>query len=204
LRDVATVPLVSEMPDEWVPADVTERPRRGFVTAGRPTANKGLEIAVSAWLGLPEDVRAVEPLTLLLSDGQGHPPDQLERWREEGVQVRRGRYSFREARDVVAGARCMVLPYRNASQSGAQLWGLQLGCVPLVSDVGALAEYQPVAVPPVPSLAEAAWTARMYAELGDGGSRAAEMRQHYDEVCGAAAVESAWAAVLGRRRGPRS
>lgn len=197
--EIDAVPLVSEMPDEWVPADVTSRPRRGFVSAGRSTPNKGLDIAVAAWCGLAEEVRAVEPLTLLISEGEAHQADQLERWRRAGVRVLRGRYAFRDAQDVVAGARCMVLPYRNASQSGAQLWGLQLGCVPLVSDVGALPEYQPAGIPPIPSLDDTAWTARMHAELdGHGASRAARMRRHYHEVCGPAAVESAWAAVLDR------
>jgi len=195
VRRVHVVPLMSELPDEWVPRG--EGPagtvsRRGFCGVGRLTHNKGFDIAVDAWLGLPAAVRDREPLTLLVSEGNGYPPATVGSWERAGVVVRRGRFAFRDVLPDLVRSRCVVLPYRNASQSGVQMLALQLGVLPLVSGVGGLPEYQPRGAPVLRSLDPGAWTNRLSALVGAGGTDSGPwLREHYERIAGGPQVLAA-------------
>jgi len=175
---VDVVPLISEMPDEWVPR--SGEPRHGFAVVGRISHSKGIDIAVNAWQGLDVTVRDREPLRLMLSEGEDHS-SSVAQWEREGVSVRMGRFSFKDMVSEIGRSRVMLLPYRSAMQSGQQILAMQLGVVPIVSNVGGLPEYQPEFLPPVTSLEADLWTHRMLAELGtdDPKARSERVHDHY-------------------------
>ena len=177
-RQVDVVPLISELPEEWVP-DFKES-RHGFAVVGRISRNKGIDLAVDAWQELDEDVKAREPLRLILSEGKDQSTD-IDRWRRNGVSVHIGRFSFREIVNEISRSRVMLLPYRSAMQSGQQLLAMQLGLVTIVSDMGGLPEYQPDFLPAVTSLDRSQWKQRMLIEIGidDSSARSNKVREDY-------------------------
>jgi glycosyltransferase involved in cell wall biosynthesis len=175
---VDVVPLISEMPEEWVPTSVDSR--RGFAVVGRISHNKGIDIAVDAWQGLDEEVRGREPLRLMLSEGEDQSAS-IDRWRRNGVSVHTGRFSFKEMVSEISRSRVMLLPYRSGMQSGSQVLAMQLGLVPIVSNVGGLPEYQPEFLPALTYLEVEQWTQQMLIELeiDDPAARSERVHDYY-------------------------
>jgi glycosyltransferase involved in cell wall biosynthesis len=68
----------------------------------------------------------------------------------DAVRVTMGRYSDADLADRLSRTRGVVLPYREASQSGVQVVAMQLGVPTIVTAVGALPEFQPKSLPVVP------------------------------------------------------
>jgi glycosyltransferase involved in cell wall biosynthesis len=144
-KPVAVLPLVSEMPSEYVADRV--RDRRGYLLIGRASRYKGFDVALEAWRGLPREVREANPLRAFISDGDPAVLAQLRR--EPHVDLRSGSFRFRDLTRHLASARAVLLPYRSVSQSGVQLLALQNGVVPLISDLPGLREFQPPMLPVV-------------------------------------------------------
>lgn len=200
---VKAIPLISEMPDEWVPEPVSVR--RGFVVVGRRSYNKGIDIAADAWLALDEQTRAREPLSLILSEGSDYTGETCQGWSQNGINVRLGNFNFSGIVNCIAKHRIMLLPYRSASQSGAQALAMQLGLLPLVSNVGALPECQPPFTPALSNLDAADWALRMAAEVQHSFEPSASLRirAHYNNrLGGTCLVRSALQDLIQNDVGP--
>jgi glycosyltransferase involved in cell wall biosynthesis len=137
------VPLASEMPESLAPAPVKAEHRRDFVVLGRGGGYKGVDFALEVWeryTRLPS--YRGDRLVLLGGASRTSPL--------ESVTVEPGRYSWERAAEVVSRAKATLCLYRTASQSGVQVLSFQCGTVPVVTEVGALGEYQDGLLPPAP------------------------------------------------------
>ena len=194
-RPVTAVPLLSEVPEEWVRLSPT---KRGFLMLGRLSVYKGFDLGLRAWQGLSDSERAAHPLRCVVSEGD---PALLERLRASGASLTVGRFSFREVTEQVSSASALLLPYAAASQSGVQLMSLQHATAPLVSDLPGLAEYQVPGQPPVAEATPEAWTRRLREHLAqDAGLLGSRARQHYLDTVQPARVLAALEQALAAPR----
>ncbi|BDB44722.1 hypothetical protein Mkiyose1665_42240 [Mycobacterium kiyosense] len=148
-RDVAgmpvrVVPLTSDLDPRLVPEPVGAERRRDFVMIGRLNPYKNIDVVLSAWQ------RHV--------DGSGWRGDNLVLIGDGSIDARRlprhtewrsGSYRYADVLPTLSAAKGSLAHYRRASQSGVQVLSMQLGVMPIVSDLGALPEYQPADCPPV-------------------------------------------------------
>ena len=142
-RDIAVIPLPSEMPDDKVPPFVQADLRRDFFCIGRIRPYKNLAVVARAWQQ-HVDSPAYRGDTLNLI-GSGEVDFDLPvhaNWFD-------GSFSFTEVAPRLAAGKGSIAVYRNGSQSGAQLFSMQVGCAPIVSTAGGLHEYQLPEIPPV-------------------------------------------------------
>lgn len=140
---VMVIPLPSEMPDDDVPALVPAGGRRDFFCVGRVRPYKNLPTIADAWAIYVESDTYRGDTLRILGDGEldtALPP------RAEWV---RGTFRFADVAGQLAAGKGSIALYRSGSQSGAQVLSLQVGCAPIVSTAGGLAEYQPAELPPL-------------------------------------------------------
>lgn len=120
------------MPDLWDPSGPV-------LFVGRMRRYKGLDLLAGAWEALPPQQRV--PLRIV-GEGSGDPVVQrsLERLRALGADVQDRWIPEQELPGVLSGARLIVLPYREATQSGVVTLARSARIPVLVTDVGALGE----------------------------------------------------------------
>jgi len=166
-RPAAVVPLTSDVADADVPASPAAR--RNFVLYGRMSPYKNVPVALRAWREhLASGAHRGDRL-LLLGDG---PLDIAPSDLPPYTEWRRGRYAYPDVLGVLAGAKGSLVHYRQATQSGVQLLSLQLGVPPIVSDSGALPDFQPPDEPPI-GVDDVAGLAGAFAGLADPAIAAA-------------------------------
>lgn len=125
------------------------RETRSLLLIGRMYGYKGADTAVAA-LAL---VRQHYPETVLVLAGRGPSADALAGAPPEGVAVLNRHQSEAEVDELFSSSRLVLLPYRDATQSGVGLQAIARGIPCVVSCVGALPDLmRPVApdcvVPP--------------------------------------------------------
>lgn len=197
------VPLSSDVADEeFAVADpslsipVATADRRDFVMAGRLNGYKNLSVVLRAWWAHTEsdDYRGD---TLWLFGAADVPPQKL----PPSVRWNGGTYTHAQLLPVLARAKASVVHYRVATQSGVQVLGLQAGVASIVSDEGALPEYQPVqGVAPI-GKDDVAGLAAAFDTLADPDVAAAEgvrARAHYDATFAPAQAGPHLAEILSR------
>jgi glycosyltransferase involved in cell wall biosynthesis len=179
-KPVGAVSLISEMPDELVRPGPTER--RGFLVVGRFSDYKGMDVALDSWSLLSQSERRDHPLIMRVSQ------DTPEQFKERAtslpnVDAKFGSFSFPEIAEVLSRVHGALLPYRKVSQSGVQLMALQSGVTPIVSNIGALPEYQPSRWPPLSNLVPAEWAQMMRQSIESKDDDAPQLIQaHYSAV----------------------
>ncbi|MGY1812849.1 glycosyltransferase family 4 protein [Blastococcus sp. SYSU D00820] len=129
-----------------------ERPsagRQGFLFFGRASYYKGVDFLLDAWRQARPHLPPGETLTFLVSGSQAD--GSLAQWDDSSdVRVIRGSYTDDDLALHLGSVRAVVLPYREASQSGVQVVAHQFGVPAIVTRVGALPEYQADEEPVVP------------------------------------------------------
>jgi glycosyltransferase involved in cell wall biosynthesis len=132
-RPRAPIVVVPHGVDPQEPEPLPDRPAVLFF--GRLGRYKGVDVLLDAmtevWASLPE-----ARLTIA-GDGELEDHPAL---RDERVMVRRGYLPDEELPALFAAARCVVLPYRQASQSGVGSLAKRYGRPLVVSEVGGLPE----------------------------------------------------------------
>ncbi|WP_259142260.1 glycosyltransferase family 4 protein [Tsukamurella ocularis] len=189
----AVAPLTSDLDESLVPALVPAADRRDFLAVGRLSAYKNLDVTLAAWERHVAGPRWRGDELVLIGDGPDRELGTAVRWR-------RGPYSYSDVMAELAGAKGSVAHYRRATQSGVQVLAMQLGVVPIVSDSGALPEFQPpgehaIAVDDVDGLV------RAFDSLADPEAayrRGRAAREHYLRSCAAKVSASALGAELER------
>lgn len=190
-RPSAVLALPSEVADSAV-GEVPPGPRAGFAFVGRISAYKGLDFLLDAWEQAAGRLPDGEVLTIL---GGG----EIDRPVPAGVVVRQGRYSDEDAAALLSGVRAVVLPYREASQSGVQVTALQCGTPVVSTRVGALPEFQ-AAGHPVVDFGDVAGLADALVDLAgrsDLRELSAAARERYRERHSRPAVRRALEALVG-------
>jgi glycosyltransferase involved in cell wall biosynthesis len=168
------VPLTSDVADADLPAEPVRR--QDFVLYGRMAPYKNVPVALRAWQAHVESTAYQGDRLLLIGDGPLDVPELPAR-----CEWRRGRYSYADVLDTLACAKGSLVHYRNATQSGVQLLSAQLGVTPIVSDSGALPDFQPPDEPPI-GVDDISGLAAAFAGLADPGIAAARgkaCREHY-------------------------
>lgn len=189
----AIVPLTSDVPEADRPAEPEER--RDFVLYGRMAPYKNVPVALRAWRAHVESDAYRGDRLLLIGDGPLDLPAL-----PAHCEWRRGRYSYADVLDTVAAAKGSLVHYRNATQSGVQLLSLQLGVPPIVSDSGALPDFQPSDEPPI-GVDDVSGLAAAFAGLADpaiAAARGKACREHYLAHFAAPRSAAALADVLSR------
>ena len=194
----AVVPLTSDVPDADLPAEPLAR--KDFVLYGRMAPYKNVPVALRAWQQHVESEAYRGDRLLLIGDGPldlpALPPH---------VKWRRGRYAYADVLGTLAAAKGSLVHYRNATQSGVQLLSAQLGVVPIVSDSGALPDFQPPDEPPV-GVDDVPGLAAAFAGLADpaiAAARGKACRAHYQACFTASRSAGALADVLADACGSR-
>lgn len=130
-------PLTSDLDQARVPEFVPANERRDFLLVGRQYPYKNHKVVFAAWEAHVSGSAWQGDQLVLLGDGDVVPPLPPEtRWE-------RGAYTYRQMAGQLAAAKGSIVHSRAASQSGVQVLSLQLGVPTLVSDAGALPQYQP-------------------------------------------------------------
>lgn len=137
-KPVFRLPLLSEVSWSGNP-NGTERTIFSFV--GRISEYKGLDFLLEAW----DRFSRIHPGQQLHILGTGKDLGVL----PNDVKWTNRRYEDTEAIDILSRSRAVILPYREASQSGVQVLAMQCGAPTIVTDVGALPELQPPNLPVV-------------------------------------------------------
>ncbi|GIZ97127.1 hypothetical protein TTY48_17390 [Tsukamurella sp. TY48] len=168
-------PLTSDLAESLVPPVVAAEGRRDFVAVGRLNGYKNLDVTLRAW-----ERHATGPgwrgdELVLIGDGDAPLRD--------APHVRRvaGAYSYADVIAPLAAAKGSVAHYRRATQSGVQVLAMQLGVTPIVSDRGALPEFQPPGEPPI-AVDDVAGLAAAFDALADpaeAARRGTAARAHY-------------------------
>lgn len=133
---VRVVPLMSEMPDALRPASVPAQERRDFLLVGRLRPYKNLEVVLAGWRKFQQESPQSTDRLVVMGHGEVAEPMPA------NVIHIDGSYAFADAAPRLAAAKGSVCLYRNGSQSGAQLWSMQVGTAVIASRVGGLPEYQ--------------------------------------------------------------
>ncbi len=180
-RDVAgtpvhRVPLCSDLDPDRVPPFVTADGRRDFVLFGRLNAYKNVEVVLEAWRQHLTGSGWRGDNLVLIGDGALETAAL-----PEHTQWRRGSYRYSDVVSTLAAAKGSIAHYRRASQSGVQVLSMQLGVMPIVSDCGALPEYQPAGCPPIGVDDVAGLTAAfdLLADPGTAAQNGAAAAHHY-------------------------
>ncbi|WP_172827205.1 glycosyltransferase family 4 protein [Mycobacterium asiaticum] len=173
---VHIAPLTSDLDPGLVSAPVGPAGRRDFVMVGRLNPYKNLDIVLRAWQQHVDGTGWRGDNLVLIGDGsidaEQLPPHT--HWQS-------GRYRYSEVLSTLARAKGSVAHYRRASQSGVQVLSMQLGVMPIVSNVGGLPEYQPPGCPPV-DVDDIAGLATTFDKLADpvqAAQHGATAAQHY-------------------------
>jgi glycosyltransferase involved in cell wall biosynthesis len=184
---VYVLPLSSEVDDSARVATRSEQ--QGFCFVGRVSQYKGLDFLLEAW-PIFQACHPQERLTIL---GSGINDLEL----PEGVIWLNHKYSDSEAAGLISGCRAVVLPYREASQSGVQVLSLQLATPTIVTRVGALPEFQPPGFPIVEFGDVESLVASLSLMAIDDPKRAPEARNHYESTFGTQILTEALDRMIG-------
>jgi glycosyltransferase involved in cell wall biosynthesis len=134
---VHVAPLMTDLDPALVPGVVPAEDRQHFVLIGRQRPYKNHAVVFAAWEAHVNGPTWRGDELLLLGDGEvPQPLPPHTRWL-------RTDFRYREVVDIVAKAKGSLIHARSASQSGVHVVSMQLGVPPIVSDRGALPEYQP-------------------------------------------------------------
>jgi glycosyltransferase involved in cell wall biosynthesis len=171
---VVVVPHGADVPP---PAPLPERPALLFF--GRISHYKGLDTLLDA---MPLVWERIPDLTLTIA-GEGRLPDH-ESLSDARVDVQVGHVPEERLDALFAGATCVVLPYREASQSGVGSIALGRGRAVVATRVGALPELVGPEVgrlvppespePLAEAIVEVVATPGLAADMGRAGREAAE------------------------------
>ena len=195
----AVAPLTSDLDEALVPPLVPAADRRDFLAVGRLSAYKNLDVTLRAWERHVAGPGWRGDELVLIGDGPDRDLGTAVRWR-------RGPYSYADVTAQLAAAKGSVAHYRRASQSGVQVLALQLGVVPIVSDRGALPEFQPPGEQPI-GVDDVAGLAAAFDALADpeaAAGRGAAAREYYLRTCAATVSAAALGAELERVSGVRA
>lgn len=205
-RDVAgtpvhVVPLASDLDLDRLPSFVGPESRHDFVMFGRLNPYKNVDVVLAAWERHVVGGRWRGDDLVLIGDG---PLDA--RALPKNTRWRGGSFRYADVIPALAAAKGSIAHYRRASQSGVQVLSMQLGVMPIVSDAGALPEYQPSGCPPV-GVDDVAGLAAAFDALADpvvAAEQGAAAARHYARRCAVDIVADRFleviAEVLARRR----
>ncbi|QXQ15937.1 glycosyltransferase family 4 protein [Skermania piniformis] len=156
----AVVPLTSDLDPHRVPPFVPAADRHDFVLVGRLNEYKNLDVIFRAWQRHVSGPGWQGDDLVLIGDGtMPIEPGEHVRWIK-------GKYSYDDVIAPMSAAKGSLVHYRVATQSGVQVLAMQLGVAPIVSDQGALPEFQPAGEPALPVDDVDALT-RVFDELAD-------------------------------------
>jgi glycosyltransferase involved in cell wall biosynthesis len=134
---IHVAPLVTDLHPSMVPDFVPAHRRKNFVLIGRQRPYKNHGVVFAAWEAHTQSPAWQGDELILLGDGDiAHKLPAHARW------IRAG-YKYGEVVGDLACAKGSLVHVRSASQSGVHVMSMQLGIPTLVSEVGALPEYQP-------------------------------------------------------------
>lgn len=202
-RDWPRLPWIRLNLPAHLPFGTAEAPKTSeFLFFGRFRAYKGLDILRDAW----PMVRAAWPEATLRIVGSGDPEGLAPGISSlPGVLLEAHWVPDNEMAPIIASSRCLVLPYREASQSGVLPIALAHGVPVIASSVGGLAGQVAdgktgfVVPPDAAALAAAMLRLRepsCYARLAQGAQTAGELFS--DWSAHAQALRDGIAKVLGR------
>lgn len=192
-----SVGLTSDLADREVPPFVSAVDRRDFVLLGRLNGYKNIDVCLRAWQRHTAGPEWAGDRLVLIGDGQWH--GDLPRY----AVWQRGSYRYQDVLPVLARAKGSIMHYRRASQSGVQVLSMQLGVTPVVSDAGALPEFQPSGEGPV-GIDDVGGLARAFDALADpavAARRGAAALEHYRRAYSASVSAAALLEVLNRGAG---
>jgi glycosyltransferase involved in cell wall biosynthesis len=166
--------------------------RRGFAFVGRISPYKGLDFLLSSWETVQSQLPSDEYLTII---GHGDLPKAI----PPRVIVKNRPFSDLEAIDIFRSSRAVILPYREASQSGVQVAAMQYGSPLIVTRVGALPEFQPSNQPSVEYGDESALREHIlrFAAISDFAQDSNNSRAQYERSHSEAAVKKGLNDLLG-------
>lgn len=175
------------------PVGATRAREPRLLLLGRIEPYKQTRLVVDAWCGLSAEQRGGGTL-VVLGDGSGDLPPDV-----DGLQVRRGRYSYAEAVEALQKSWVNVCYYRGGTQSAVQVLGYAVGTPALLSDEPGLRESASPADRIVPS--DADLPAALAAVVRGGPpstEQVAAVHAHAASTNGAVALQRAWAGLLAR------
>jgi glycosyltransferase involved in cell wall biosynthesis len=166
--------------------------RRGFAFVGRISPYKGLDFLLSSWETVQSQLPPDEYLTII---GHGELPKAI----PPRVIVKNRSFSDFEAIDIFRSSRAVILPYREASQSGVQVAAMQYGSPLIVTRVGALPEFQPSNQPSVEYGDEPALREHIlrFAAMSDFAQESINSRAQYERNHSDVAVKKGLSDLLG-------
>jgi glycosyltransferase involved in cell wall biosynthesis len=130
-------PLTTDLHPSKVPPFVPADQRKNFMMIGRQRPYKNHQVVFAAWEAHIQTPAWQGDELILLGDGDiAHKLPAHARW------IRAG-YKYSAVVGDLACAKGSLVHVRSASQSGVHVMSMQLGIPTLVSEVGALPEYQP-------------------------------------------------------------
>lgn len=139
-------PMFAQVPHGCIPhgADVTAEPVLltepiTLLLIGRLMAYKGVDTALDAF----RKIRAVRPDCSLIIAGRGDLGPMIRANAPAGVELRDGYVPDSELEKLMDESRLVLLPYRDATQSGVGLQALARGVPCIVSSAGALPDLVP-------------------------------------------------------------
>lgn len=151
---VHQVKLLSEVRDEDVPALRPRNERHDFVLMGRLRPYKNVDHVLRAWKAHVNGAQYRGDRLIVWSNEWGtrssRRPERMdiEAYGGMSVEWQQGGYRYSEIRDGhFSGFKGNLCVYSEASQSAVQVLSAQLGVAPIVSNVGALPEYQAPGLP---------------------------------------------------------
>ncbi|MFC7956533.1 glycosyltransferase family 4 protein [Rhodococcoides kroppenstedtii] len=113
--------------------------RRHFAFVGRASYYKGLDFLFEGWSAASGLLETDDELIVLASGALSDIPSNV----PPRTQLRVSGFTDDEAGALIGSCRAVVLPYREASQSGVQVSAFQHSTPCITTSVGALPEFQP-------------------------------------------------------------
>jgi glycosyltransferase involved in cell wall biosynthesis len=188
-------PLLRALPTGIVPhgvdvsseaAQISDPPRIALV--GRLMPYKGINVALDAF----REVARARPDCVLVLAGRGRMGDAIRTSAPDGVELHDRYIPEQEMHELLEGARVVILPYLDATQSGVGLQAISRGIPCIVSDAGALPDLVPPTRPWVVPVRDVASLSAAILSLLE---QDASMR---DEVLAWADKQFAWHVVARR------
>ncbi|SNT30925.1 glycosyltransferase family 4 protein [Rhodococcoides kyotonense] len=133
---VRAIPLTSDLEDARVSAVVPADARRDFVLLGRINSYKNIDVVLEAWRRhVAGPGWRGDDLVVI---GKGSIDEPL----PPNTVHRNEPFRYDDELGAISRAKASLAHYRRASQSGVQVLSMQLGVATIVSDRGALPEFQ--------------------------------------------------------------
>ncbi len=166
------------------PMPIPAAPR--LVLTGRLMEYKGIDVALEAFA----DVQRVRPDSTLVLAGRGQMGEEIRRAAPANVELVDRYLTEEEMDELLNSATLVLLPYRDATQSGVGLQALGRGIPCAVSDAGALPDLVPPSMPTLVS--RRGESASLATSILSNIDQTAE---HRDEVLEFARTNFDWKAV---------